>query len=142
MSSGNLNPGLLETQLLQRSQDPMEGVPGPTPYSGQRCKRALCPWAGLSLFEIGNESRSWPTEVCYPTALATELVHLFKPGDFPELCPGRAAERHQEFGWGTWIPRQRGILKLYLRVRACMCVSVWVGNRSWTFMLGRRLWPL
>lgn len=79
-----------------------------------------------------------------PAALATELVHLFKPRDLPKLCPGRAADVLSVI-WveETWISLTEGDLRLdVLCMLGCACVSVWVWGCGWTSVLGVRLWSL
>ena len=105
VSSGNLNPGLLETRPPQRSLNHTEGVPRPTPTQ-DRDANLPCVHRLVSVCQ----SLSLLTGIWYPypPALATEQVRLFKPRDFPKLCPGRAADAPSRIWVGYLDPHDRG----------------------------------
>lgn len=106
MGESRLEPRSVGDSATAEVPDHTEGVPQPASHSGQAQLASRC-WCESAQ---GLEQASEP-----------DSPHSFKPRDFPELCPGRAADVSMAIGVRTWGDPDlltEGDPKLYTLVHA------------------------
>lgn len=106
MGESRLEPRSVGDSATAEVPDHTKGVPQPASHSGQTQLPSRC-WCESAQ---GLEQASEP-----------DSPHSFKPRDFPELCPGRAADVSMAIGvrtWGNLDLLTEGDPKLYTLVHA------------------------